>query len=453
MNNILRTIKHYVPDSVFHFFQPLYHFLLTLGGALAYRFPAKKLTVIGVTGTKGKTSVTEVVNAILEEAGHTTALSNTVRFKIGSKSRRNKKKMTMPGRAFLQRFFRHAVNAGCDYAVIEMTSQGVLQSRHKFVYPDAIVFTNLAPEHIEAHGSYEQYRNAKLEIARSLEESPKPKRVMVANADDKEGGKFLSVDVDEKRPFSLEDARPFTVNDDSIKFTYDTTEIQSPLGGKFNLYNMLAAIEVARSQGISMQTIKRALESFGGIPGRLQKIKLPPNAPKELQDAQDFTVVVDYAHTPDSLESVYRVFEGKKKVCVLGNTGGGRDKWKRKSMAKIAENYCQHIILTNEDPYDEDPRAIVDDMARVISIPKYNIIMDRRRAIRSALEHADDNDVVLITGKGTDPYIMGPDGTKQPWDDASVVRQELNTVLHSRIQSDEVHIETDDESAESGADK
>ncbi len=164
--------------------RPVYHYGLALLAALFYRFPSRQIKVVAVTGTKGKTSVTEIENAILEEAGHKTALSNTIRFKIGSDSRPNLYKMSMPGRFFLQRFLRQAVKAGCGYAIMEVTSQGALLHRHRFIDFDALIFTNIAPEHIEAHGSYEKYISAKLAIANSVAESRKKLTILVANADD-----------------------------------------------------------------------------------------------------------------------------------------------------------------------------------------------------------------------------------------------------------------------------
>jgi UDP-N-acetylmuramoyl-L-alanyl-D-glutamate--2,6-diaminopimelate ligase len=131
-------------------------------------------------------------------------------------------------------------------------------------------------------------------------------------------------------------------------------------------------------------------------------------------------------HTPDSLEKFYKVFKGTRRICVLGNTGGGRDTWKRDEMAKIAERDCDEIILTNEDPYDDDPTQIVTEMAEAITLKKPRLIMDRRDAIKAALSLASSGDSVLITGKGTDPFIMGPNNTKIPWSDAAVVREELS---------------------------
>jgi UDP-N-acetylmuramoyl-L-alanyl-D-glutamate--2,6-diaminopimelate ligase len=194
--------------------------------------------------------------------------------------------------------------------------------------------------------------------------------------------------------------------------------ITSPLSGVFNIYNCLGAITYAQTQSISIETIKKALEKFSGIRGRVERI----------EEGQDFTVIVDYAHTPDSLQKLYDVFQSTRRICVLGNTGGGRDVWKRNEMAHIAEKECDEIILTNEDPYDDVPEKIVHDMAQEMS-KKPTIIMDRREAIAHALSLANTGDSVLITGKGTDPYIMGPNGTKTPWSDALVAKEELHKKL------------------------
>ena len=146
---------------------------------------------------------------------------------------------------------------------------------------------------------------------------------------------------------------------------------------------------------------------------------------EKINEGQEFDVVVDYAHTPDSLKAVYETYKNHKTICVLGNTGGGRDTWKRLEMGKIADEYCSQIILTNEDPYDEDPIKIVEDIKKGIKNKPVEMIMDRRQAINKSISLAKNGNAVLITGKGTDPYIMGPRGTKQEWDDAVVAREEL----------------------------
>jgi UDP-N-acetylmuramoyl-L-alanyl-D-glutamate--2,6-diaminopimelate ligase len=419
MDKILSLIKKIIPKNIFKALQPVYHFALAWLGAVIYRFPSRKIKVVAVTGTKGKTSVVEILNAIFEEAGYKTAASSTLRFKLGEQTRRNLYKMTMPGRFFVQKFLRDAVKNGCSYAFVEMTSEGAKQFRHKFVYLDALIFTNLAPEHIESHGSYEKYREAKLKIAKALENSPKKDRVMVANMDDQEGRKFLNVQVPIRLGFTLSEAEPYTLQKDGLEMTFGGKHFKSFLSGTFNIYNILAAASYAKSQHVDSEVIKRALEKFRGIRGRVERI----------EEGQDFNVIVDYAHTPDSLEKLYEAFQNSPKICVLGNTGGGRDKWKRKVMAEIADRHCEEIILANEDPYDEDPKAIVDEMASAIKETPVEIILDRRAAINTAISRAKTGESVLITGKGTDPYIMGPKGTKLEWDDATVAREELRKIL------------------------
>src|SRR3989344_3158776 len=161
MEKILRLIKKIIPKNIFKFFQPIYHYKLALLGAIFYRFPSRKIKVVAITGTKGKTTTGELVNSILEEAGFKTAIMGTLRFKIGENSKPNLHKMTLPGRFFIQKFLRRAVSAKCDWAIIEMTSEGIKQFRHKFINLDALIFLNLSPEHIESHGSYEKYVSAK----------------------------------------------------------------------------------------------------------------------------------------------------------------------------------------------------------------------------------------------------------------------------------------------------
>jgi UDP-N-acetylmuramoyl-L-alanyl-D-glutamate--2,6-diaminopimelate ligase len=422
LDKALSHIRRYMPRKLHSFLNPAYHWTLALSGALIYRFPSRKMKVIAVTGTKGKSSTVEILSAILEEAGYATALSNTIRFKVGKESTENLYKMSMPGRFFLQGLIRRAVDSKCDYLVMEMTSQGALMHRHRFIQLDAFVFTNISPEHIEAHGSYERYLDAKMELCRALSRSKKPDRALIVNADDKESEIFLTCEADRKITYGLKDAEPYEIKKEGIQFTYGGRTVHSPLSGQFNLYNILAAAAAARSQGVSHDIIIRAVEKFGGIAGRLQKI----------EKGQDFKVIVDYAHTPDSLEKVYQVFQSSRLICVLGGTGGGRDTWKRKEMGRLADEYCDEVILTDEDPYDEDPKKIVDDVAAGVSSQQPSIIMDRRAAIREAITHARTGDAVLITGKGTDPYIMGPRDTKTVWSDARVATEELEAILKSR---------------------
>ena len=420
LERLLRIIEKLIPKRLYRFLQPAYHYALALMGAVIYRFPSRRLTVIFITGTKGKSSTAEILNGILEASGTKTALLGTIRFKIGDKSTRNLRKMTIPGRFFVQKFLRDAVTAGCTHAIIEMTSEGAKQFRHLFIDFDALIFTNLAPEHIESHGSYEAYRDAKLSIAYALATSRKPQRRMIANTDDKEAEKFLSIPRVNPIPFSLNDAKDLVVDEGHVVFSFRGTRIESMLGGKFNVYNMLGAATCAEALGISLGAIARGIADTKSIAGRMEHIDA----------GQSFPVIVDYAPTPDSLLAIYAAFQGHQNICVLGNTGGGRDKWKRRVMGALAEENCSEIILTNEDPYDEDPRNIVNEMADGMKKIKPHIILDRREAIAHAISLAKkyNKPALLITGKGTDPFIMGPNGTRLPWDDRRVAEEELRKV-------------------------
>lgn len=420
MDSVLLFLKRIIPKRIFTFFQPTYHHLLAFVGAQYYRHPSRELVVIGVTGTKGKSSVTEILTHILRADGKKVASLSTIQFSVGDQTERNLYKMTMPGRFFVQQLLRRAADAGCTHAVVEMTSEGAKQFRHKYIDIDALIFTNLTPEHIESHGSFDNYKNAKLSIAEAVAASPKRPRFLVANVDDEHGQDFLNFDVEHTLPYSLSNLSLHSLHKDSISLVFGDTTVRVPLVGLFNVYNTLAAITLARALGVELSTIEEALRDLPPLRGRVEHFTSPKESPKHV------TAVVDYAHTPDSLTQFYQAFPDKHKVCVLGNTGGGRDTWKRPEMGAIAEQYCDHVILTNEDPYDEDPDKIVQDMRKGMSDDApVEIVMDRYAAIARAIECTPDNGYTLISGKGTDPYIMGPNGTKEPWSDAEAVQEVL----------------------------
>ncbi|MEK7552881.1 MAG: Mur ligase family protein, partial [Patescibacteria group bacterium] len=251
----------------------IYHYLWALASAVWYRFPARKIFVLGVTGTKGKTSTLELISAILEAAGERTAIASTLRFKIGTESKDNLLKMTMPGRGRLQQFLFLAERAGCTYALIEMTSEGAKQLRHRFIDLDALIFTNLAPEHIEAHGSYQNYLAAKLEIVRQLERSRKKDKIIIANGDDPAGQHFLKVQVPNRLTYRLAEVSPSTADDRGGQITISGETLRSPLPGRFNLYNLLAAVTFVGQRGIKLGVIRLALEKFTGIRGRLERLE------------------------------------------------------------------------------------------------------------------------------------------------------------------------------------
>lgn len=404
-------IKDLVPTPLRY----AYHAGIAALAAFRYGFPSRSLQVIAVTGTKGKTSTTEMLFAIFAAAGKKAALINSIHEIAGNGMKKNPVGRSMPGRGYLQQFLERAVDAKCDVAIIEMTSEGARQYRHRGIELDALVFLNLAPEHIESHGSYEAYADAKFELGKHLVRSKKRPRIMVANQDDEQSARYLALPVEKKVGFSLNIHAPQS-NSLGGTFQFADTAVSVPQPGEFSLLNALAAAETAQAFGIATDAIVRGLESVKTIEGRAERV----------EGGQDFTVVVDYAHTPESLAALLKAYAGQRRICILGSAGGGRDTWKRPLMGKTAEENADVVILTTDDPYDDDPQHIADEMAADMA-KKPEIILDRRVAIRRALELARPGDAVLITGKGTDP-IYGKGGAKIDWNDVDVAREELSRI-------------------------
>lgn len=433
----MRTIKNIIKKILGSYGVNLYHFLLPEIGALVYGYPAKKLIVIGVTGTKGKSSVTEMIASILRADNKKVAVSNSIQFTIGENVVRNTTRMSMPGRITLQKFLYDAHKAGCTHAVIEITSEGSKLYRHRRLYLDMLIITNLAPEHIESHGSFENYREAKLSIVDELIYSPKHNKCCIVNSDDPHAQKFIHrARGTMVKQYSLTNAEKIEQDTNHIAFTYKRTfsnnqkdtefRIVSPLLGTFNIYNLLASLTATTQLGVNPDAQIAGVFNLKVIPGRAQKVI----------QGQPFDVVVDYAHTPESLQALYEGYASKRKICVLGATGGGRDKEKRPRMGAIADNYCDDIILTDEDPYDEVPQKIVDDVhAGITKNKNVTILMDRAEAISVAVRRARPGDAVLITGKGTDPSIARAKGMKEPWSDFDVANQVLIEAGYSTEQT------------------
>jgi len=456
---MIRKIKSVIKKLTPKFLLNWYHGFLALAADFYYGRPSKKMVVIGVTGTAGKSTVVNLIGKILEEAGFKVGWISTANFKIGPKEWLNKTKMTMLGRFALQKFLKKMVLAGCQYAIIETSSEGIIQSRHLGINYDLAVFTNLHLEHIESHGGFEKYRAAKMKLFKHLTRYREKKivkigdqireysqKIIVANLDDENAKYFLKWPADEYYGFAIRDtnlrmhtndtnkvkkviAENMKLASDGAKFKIQNSEFKIHLLGEFNVYNCLTAIAIALSQGISLEACQKALEKFKGMPGRMETVINQP-----------FKVIVDYAHTPEELEKVYKLLtETYKLICVLGSAGGGRDKWKRPKLGELAEKYCREIVLTNEDPYDENPATILNEIEAGFSQIRnsksetlnYWKILDRREAIKKALSLAKPNEIVIITGKGCEQWIMGPKGQKIPWDDRLVVREEYRKLQDS----------------------
>lgn len=395
----------------------LYHYFLSFLGNLIYFFPSKKIFIFGVTGTKGKSTTLEIINFVLEKNNFKTALVSSIRVKIGDKSFKNLSN-SMPGRFFLKKFLKEAVLKKCQVALIEVTSEGIVQHRHRFIDWDAAGFLNLAPEHIESHGGYENYRQAKVSFFKYvLSYSKKPTLYFLINQLDKEKEYFKMPIMESKR----KNVKLIEFNkEDFLKSDVFKNLNNEWLKTEFNLENLTLSYHFLKLFNLKDEQILEALNNFKGVPGRFELVVEKP-----------FKVIIDYAHTPDSLLKVYNLIKEKylnnqnKLIAILGSAGGGRDKWKREVMGEIAGQFCDFVILTNEDPYDEDPIEIINQIEKGVRKFKEekNIfkIPDRFEAILKSFTLAKEGDVIILTGKGSEPFIHLKNNKKIPWQEKEKV--------------------------------
>jgi UDP-N-acetylmuramoyl-L-alanyl-D-glutamate--2,6-diaminopimelate ligase len=448
-----KLVKKFIPPRVLGW----YHKFLALAANVFYGFPSNKMVVIGATGTNGKSTTVHLIAKMFEGAGYKVGSTSTVGFRVADKEWLNKKKMTMLGRFALQKILRQMVDAGCKYAVIETSSQGVEQFRHLGVNYDVAVFTNLTPEHIEAHGGFENYKKAKGKFFAHLTAKPKKvidgkkvPKVSVVNIDDQHADYFLSFPADEHYDYGLMNrelgirnqgnlkiikARDIELGVNGSQFMIHDSKFIIHLPGEFNVYNALAAVCVGLSQGLELSTIAGALEKVSGVPGRMEFI----------DEGQNFKVLVDYAPEPASMTKLYEMIQtsnfklpSSKIIHILGSAGGGRDKSRRPILGQIAAKNADYVIITNEDPYDENPMEIIRQVAagaRECQMSKSKCQMkelfeieDRGGAIAKALSLAREGDLVIITGKGSEQAICVANNKKIPWDDRRKAREILKQI-------------------------
>jgi UDP-N-acetylmuramoyl-L-alanyl-D-glutamate--2,6-diaminopimelate ligase len=420
-----------------------YHLVLAKMASGRYGNPSQKLYVIGITGTKGKTSTANFVWSVLKAAGIKTGQIGTANIRLGDREMLNEYHMTMPGPFVLQRMLKQMVDAGCTHVVMEVTSEGIKLHRHVGIIFDCAVFTNLTPEHLPSHGgSFENYKNTKGKLFASLMEHVKQlngkyvKRVSIVNNDDEHKDFFENFPADTKITYGIKtpaDVHAHDIHDSDrgVDFKIGLEPFALAVLGAFNVYNALPAVAVAKSLHIPIDRIRVGLANLKVIDGRMQKI----------EEGQNFTVIVDYAHEKVSMNAVLdtakNMAAGRKVIVLLGAEGGGRDKAKRAHMGEAAAKKADYVIVSNVDPYDDDPQEIIHDIANAAvaagKIIGQNLFRepDRRKGIAKALNLAQPGDIVLITGKGAEQsMIIG--GQTIPWDDRVVVKEELQKYLRGK---------------------
>jgi len=392
-----------------------------------YGHPSKEMRLIGITGTNGKTTTTYLLESIIKKAGLEVGVIGTINYRW--KGIEKEAPNTTPSVLDLQQLLWEMKQGGVKYVVMEVSSHALVQKRVKGCHFDIGIFTNISPEHLDYHKTMEDYLKAKALLFEELLKESEKETWAIYNADDPKVKEVGEKAVWSKRlSFGKEgDIRPLYFEEDKsgiqtlLRTPWGELQLTFPLVGIFNLYNLMAAVGAGLALGIDREAIKEGMASFKGVPGRMEKIGENP------------LVVVDYAHTPDALEKVLK--ELKKltlgKLIVVFGCGGDRDRTKRPLMGRIASSLASLVILTSDNPRGEDPLRIIEEIKQGLleGVP-YLIIPDRREAIREAIRRAQEEDTVLIAGKGHETYqIIG--NIRIPFDDRIEAKKALEEMIWS----------------------
>ena len=382
--------------------------------------PAEQMHVIGITGTKGKTTTAFMMRSILEAAGHKTGVIGTIGVLYGDTLVQTDN--TTPENYEVQKFMRQMVDAGCEYCVMEVSSQALAQGRVNGLRFTLGAFTNLTQDHLDYHKTWENYFNAKRKLFENSD-------IAVTNADDEHGLKIIDgLNFDKVVTYAV-DTNNATYTAKNVKFKSSGVEYEivsndsigrciCPIPGRFSVYNSLCAVTCALALGIDFEDVLLAVAKSKGVKGRIEVVP----------SGRDFTIIIDYAHSPDGLENIITSLKeiAKGRVVTLFGCGGDRDKTKRPKMGKIAAELSDYCIVTSDNPRSENPRAIIDDILvgmQNIKTP-YTVIENRHEAIEYAITHAKKDDIILLAGKGHETYQILPTGTIH-FDEREVIAEVL----------------------------
>ncbi|MBI3317989.1 MAG: UDP-N-acetylmuramoyl-L-alanyl-D-glutamate--2,6-diaminopimelate ligase [Candidatus Omnitrophica bacterium] len=413
-----------VPEGVFKWRIPSTRPALARLASSFYGFPSRRLRMVAVTGTNGKTTVAWILRHLLEKQGTGCGLIGTVCHEVGRGAEPSKN--TTPGAVLLQELLSRMVEAGLRACAMEVSSHALDQGRTDGIEFGCGVFTNLTPEHLDYHATPEEYLKAKLRLFQGLH----PLAPAVINRDDPA---WLRVREAAKGPILLYGLRreaDLTAEEIRLSLEGTSCRVKTPRGvfafrwnliGRHNLENLLAAVGAAASLGTGFEEALAAAEDFRGVPGRLERI----------EGDQPFPVFVDYAHTEDALKKVVSELRaaGSGRITVVFGCGGDRDRTKRPRMGRVAGEMCDSVIVTSDNPRSEDPARIAGEVAAGLkgTPASWRVILDRRAAIQAALESAGEGEIVLIAGKGHETsQVFGKETV--PFDDRAVARQILRTL-------------------------
>lgn len=435
---MLQHLKKAIPET--HPLRLWFHRAKAFVAAARYGFPARRLFVVGVTGTDGKTTTVGMIAHVLQKSGRETAALSTAFFQTGADLRWNATQKTSPGPFTIQKFLRDAAKAGCTHAVVEYSSHGLLQGRTWFTWPRVAAMTNLSEEHLDYHGSMEAYLAAKKILFRMLKGrgtkvlngddrsykdlvDVRSFRTVVTSASPKHGaivvGTATLLWLEREDPSSALRTNSSTVV--HVESGHKETEchpLSLQIPGTFNRMNALTAVGCAIGCGVDVGDALAILATFPGIPGRMERI----------DEGQSFKVYVDFTVTPQSYEKTLSALKAEctGRLLVLAGSCGDRMKEKRPVVGRLVSEYADVAVITNEDPYTEDPRAIIDEVWAGMDHSKTqgHRIFDRTEAIAFLLKEAKPGDTVVFCGKGSDTTMWLKEG-KVPWNERQIVRELL----------------------------
>lgn len=446
METFKTFVKKFIPNFLLKKIRPVWHGFLAFIASARYGFPSQAMVVIGITGTAGKTTTTQMLAAILNAAGKKTGFITTAGYSLGKGSQENSKSLSMPGGFLMQSLLTDIHDAGCSHVIIECTSEGLVQNRHIGINFDVALLTNLHPAHLDAHGgSIENYRKAKGRLFEVLELGQRKEifreKLLGLNAEGEHTEYFAHFKADRKfavingtsdeaiakgvklgakNMYAME---KIAVHAESVSFAISDVEFNLPLPGEFNAWNAGLAAATAHMLGVDLVKSSEVLANFAGVSGRMEVVR----------SAKGFSVVIDYAPEPEGMRQALKAVSAmphQRLVHIFGSTGGHRDVAKRSEFGAISAEYTNQIIITNDDVYESDPQKIADDvLGGVLSVsdktPDAKIILDRRDAISTAIQNAKTGDIILITGKGSENFLVLPGDKRIVWNERKVVEELL----------------------------
>jgi UDP-N-acetylmuramoyl-L-alanyl-D-glutamate--2,6-diaminopimelate ligase len=428
--NIRKTVKKLIPTKLFRAVEPYGHLAEAVLLNLINGFPGRGFKVIGVTGTNGKTTTTFMIHRMLHEAGYKAGLMSTVAWGIGDEITPQVQHYTNVPVPELMKRLKTMRKAGVEWIVLETTSMALHQRRTWGVPYSVAVITNVTHEHLAYHGTFERYRDAKRRLFKLANKNKKGLRVGVINADDPSADLFAR-DIERPLTYGINrgDIRATDINSTPSGSDYVATfegqkiNVHTNLPGSFNVYNSLAAVGVGVSLRLSARQIEQGIAALQGVEGRMTRI----------DEGQNFDVIVDYAHTPDSFEKLFKDLKPivKGKLVVLFGSQGGGDTAKRPVQGELAGKYADEVIICEEDDRQEDPDQIMNEIAagalKAGKVRDQDLFMihNRADAINFAIKRAGQGDTVLLLGKGHEKTIEDAAG-EHPWDEIATAHQALH---------------------------